>query len=415
MTIPKTLRPLAIRDYRLLFMGAVVSNAGSFMQNVAVQWLVYQQTRSVAWVGLVAFAQFVPLLFASPLSGVLADRHDRRVILLVAQTAQMAASATLAALTMLGLARPGIVLGIVLVLGAGAALHGPAWQATVPHLVPRALLTRAIALNSAQLSLGRVAGPALGGALLATVGPGAVFLVNAASYLAVIAAVWRLRLPALPEQERTPVLAHLRAGVSYAAADPMLRWLLVAVGCISLLAAPLVTLLPVYADEVLGGGPAALGVLTAALGVGSLVGSMLLGQAGDRLRPPALVGGGMGLLGAAMVLIAVGGPTRLVIAGVALTGLLRFGTVAASNSEIQQRVDERYRGRVMSLFLLTFGGAYPVGSLLVGVAAQRWGVAGVTATMGVAMVVAGATVGRALRQTARATAPASGASLTAAA
>lgn len=403
MSLPSALQPLATRDYRLVFLGAVLSNSGTWMQNMAVQWFVYQETGSAAWVGAATFAQFVPLFFAGPLGGVLADRSDRKRLLLWAQSWMMTLSAVLAAVTLAGAATAHLVIALVLALGVGFAFNGPTWQAVVPHLVPSEQLTRAIALNSAQMSTARVVGPAVGGVLIPLIGPGGVFALNAASYVAVLVAIALVHPPPHEPRGAETVGEQLRGGVRYALEHRVLAWLIAAVLVVSLLAAPLMALLPVYAEEVLDAGPETYGILMAAIGAGSLIGALALGQFGDRVPTPRLIGGALVLLGAATALVAVASLAPGAVLGVTLTalavlatGTFRLGAVAASNSRLQARADNAYRGRVLSLFLLCFGGAFPLGALLLGNAADLVGVQPVTVLMGVGTLLGGLLVGNRL-------------------
>jgi len=401
--LPAALEPLATRDYRLVFTGAVLSNSGTWMQNMAVQWFIYQETGSAAWVGAATFAQFVPLFFAGPLGGVLADRRDRKRLLFWAQAWMMALSVVLAAVTLAGAATPELVIGLVLALGIGFAFNGPTWQAVVPHLVPSAQLTRAIALNSAQMSTARIVGPALGGLLVPVIGPGGIFALNAASYVAVLVAIALVNPPAHQPSGSESVTQQLRGGVRYALTHRVLAWLIAAVLVVSLLAAPLMALLPVYAEDVLQAGPETYGILMAAIGGGSLLGALLLGQFGDRLPTARLIGGALVLLGVATALVPVAslapGPTlgvALTALAVLATGTFRLGAVAASNSRLQARADDAYRGRVLSLFLICFGGAFPLGALLLGNAADVVGVQPVTLLMGIGTLLGGLLVGNRL-------------------
>jgi MFS family permease len=393
-----TFQPLANRDYRLAFCGAVLSNTGTWMQNVAVQWLVYQQTGSAAWVGLATFAQFIPLFLAGPVGGVLADRWDRKRLLLGAQSWMMGWSVLLALLTLTGAITAKLVVATVLALGFGFAFHGPTWQSVVPHLVPRAQLTQAIALNSAQMATARILGPAIGGILIPLIGAGGVFVLNALSYVAVLAAVAMLRLPAREPAAQASILGELRGGIRYVRAHRELAWLLGAVLAVSLFAAPLVSLLPVYAEDALGGDARTLGMLMACLGAGSLVGALLLGALADRYRTPALVGGALILLGSATLLVAIAplaGAAAMgaTAAAVMLCGGFRLVAVSASNSRLQMRADDLYRGRVLSLLFLAFGGGFPIGALAAGAAADVVGVQWVTALLGLLTVACGALIG----------------------
>lgn len=392
MRLPHAFRPLSVPAYRLVFAGSGLSNLGTWMHRVAVDWLIYEQTGSLTWVGVVSFAQFAPLAVLGPLGGVLADRVDRRRLLLAAQVFMMLCAGALTAAQLAGVAGPGVLLAISLGLGIGFAVAGPTWQATVPQLVPRPMLTSAIALNSSKRSLSRIAGPAAGGVLLAAVGAGGVFAVNTASYLAVIAALRRLRLAPLPARHHGRVLAELRDGVRYVAASPTMRWLMTAVLLVSFVATPLVTLLPAYAADVLAGDASTLGQLTGSLGTGALLGSILLAQVGDRIPPPALVGGSILALAVTTATVAVAPGVGLVAAAVLGTGLFRLGSIAAVNTRLQALADESYRGRVMGLFMLGFGAAYPLGALLAGAVADVAGAQATTLGMAAATALTGVLV-----------------------
>lgn len=192
------------------------------------------------------------------------------------------------------------------------------------------------------------------------------------------------------------MLAQLRDGVRYAAADHGIRWLVLGVTLVSLLASPLVALLPAYARDVLGGDARTLGVLTGCLGAGSLVGSFLLGQFGDRVTPARLIGGAILGLGLATAGVAIAPGLALTGAAVVFTGLFRLGSMASSNSRLQTRTDDAFRGRVMSLFMLAFAGAYPIGALAAGALAEIWGVQALTLGMALGTAGVGALVWRQL-------------------
>ena len=354
-----------------------------------------------------SFAQFAPLALLGPLGGVLADRFDRVRLLAADQAFMMLVALGLTAAELASVAGPGVLLAASLGLGLGFAVAAPSWQATIPRLVAPEMLTSAIALNSTKMSLARIAGPAAGGLLLAQVGAAGVFAVNALSYSAVLTALWALAklVEAAPSRGgREGVHRQLAEGVRYAAHDPVIRWLLIGVLAVSFVATPLIALLPAYAHDVLGGDASTLGLLTAALGAGALVGSLLLAQLGDRVATPALVGGSIVALAGLTAAVGFAPGLALTAAAVLGTGLCRLGTVAASNTRLQARADDGYRGRVMGLFMLGFGAAYPVGALLVGTLADLWGVQAVTLGMGALTGVAGVTVWR--RLAAHAPAPA---------
>jgi MFS family permease len=362
---------LRYRDYRLMWFGSIVSNVGTWMQIVALSWYVLQLTGSLFWVGAVNFANFAPA-WLSPFAGVLADRVDRRKILLATQSSMMVTSGALAILVATGHGSIWPVLLLTLVAGLAFAADAPARQAFFPSLVPRDKMVNAIALNSAQFSLARVIGPAIAGAMIATVGPAPVFAINAGSFLAVLAALAAVRSPfdARAVRERPP--ARLGEGLTYAWRHPVIRPMLLSISVISLFGAPITALLPGFAREVYGRGPQAFGFLTTAMGTGSVLGAVLLGRAG-RISP-RIIGAGVALSGLAL---AAFGATVIFAVGLGL--ILVFGgaylfTISATNGQIQTASEDAIRGRVVSLFMVAFGGLFPVGSLVAGAVAERLGV-----------------------------------------
>ncbi|HWC33000.1 MAG TPA: MFS transporter, partial [Actinomycetota bacterium] len=289
---------LRFRDYRLLWAGAVISNTGTWMQNVALSWYVFTLTRSAFWVGAVAFASFFPM-WLSPLGGVLADRFDRRRILLATQSVMMIAATALAVLVGTGRATLAPVMGLTLLGGFAFSIDAPTRQAFFPSLVPRDAMVNAIALNSAQFSLARVIGPAIAGTMIAAFGVAPVFWINAVSFLAVLAALTTVRERPRTMEGEAPAQG-LRAGLAYAWRHPVIRVLIASIAVLSVFAGPISALLPVFADEVFRRGPTGLGALAAAMGAGSVLGAIVLGRIG-RVRP-RMVAAGVALAGGALTL-----------------------------------------------------------------------------------------------------------------
>lgn len=372
---------LRYRDYRLFWLGAFASNIGTWMQNIALSWYVLELTGSAFWVGAINFANFIPM-WLSPLGGVMADRMDRKKILLATQSAMMAAAVGLAIVTQAGTRSVLPAFVLTLFTGLAFAVDAPTRNSFFPKLVPPESMVNAIALNSAQFSLARVVGPAVAGALVATVGVVPVFWINAVSFLAVLAALAAIRSPFDRAATAAAPPARLRDGLAYAWRHPLIRTMLASIAILSLFGGPVAALLPVFAREVYGRGPQAFGYLTAALGVGSVIGAMALSRVG-RVRP-SMIGGGMVLSGLSLIAL---GATANFTAGLAM--MLLFGgsylfSISATNSQIQTSVDDLVRGRVVGLFLLAFGGLFPVGSLLAGTVADRVGV-GVTTIGGASL------------------------------
>lgn len=364
------------RDYLRLWLGAFVSNAGTWGQSVAVSWYVFELTDSAFWVGAVNFVSFIPLAMA-PLGGLVADRMNRRRLLMITQLVMMAEAVLLATLTQLDLAPLPVLLVLTFSVGAAFAFTGPAWQAMVPALVPPESMVNAIALNSAQFSMARVVGPAIAGPVVATVGPVPIFWANAVSFAAVL---WALATIRPREQTRGAVgraMADLRAGIRYAFGHRMIRRALGSLSVLTFFGGPVIALLPLYAARVYGHGAGAYGALYAAMALGSVLGALLLGRrgrAGPNAIAGALVASGLALVATATLRTFAGGLASMFAFGAAYL----YG-VSGTNSAIQKTVDDAYRGRVLSLFMVTFGGFFPIGSLLAGAVASAVGPALTTA------------------------------------
>jgi MFS family permease len=361
------------RNFRLLFTGAFLSNVGTWMQAIALSWYVFLLTHSAFWVSFVTFVNFIPTVL-SPIGGVYTDRLDRKRILLCTQSFMMIDAATLATLAWLHHATLFVVMALTFGQGLAFALNGPTWQAFVPSLVPPEAMVNAIALNSAQFSLARVVGPAIAGVVIASYSDGAalVFTLNAVSFLTVLVALLMMRTPRVVLGGRQRVRDLLRTGLAYTWENRRIRAMIAAIAVVSFFAAPAGALLPVFAAKVYGRGAGSYGALAAALGLGSVAGALTLGRLGNRIgrRVVALAAASAG---GSLVLF---GAVRSYGAGLMLMFL--FGAayllvISGTNSDIQLAVDDRLRGRVISVWMLAFGVSYPVGSLLAGVAASVWG------------------------------------------
>lgn len=362
---------LRYRNYRLVWTGAILSNTGTWMQNVALGWHVLLLTRSAFWVSFVTFVNVIPTVI-SPIAGVFTDRMDRRRILLWAQGFMMANAVALAVLAWLDLATLPAVLLLTFGQGIGFAMNVPAWISFLPSLVPPSALVNAVALNSAQFNLARVVGPAVAGGLIVASGAPLVFTINAVSFVTVLVALWMIHPEARPARDDRTIRAQLMGGIAYAWRHREVRTMIAAIGALSLFAAPATALLPIFASDVFGRGAAGFGLLGASLGVGSVLGALALGRVGNRVTVGAM-GGAMVGVAAVLVLFAA---IEVYAAGVVLLALFGAGflfVVAGTNSGIMLRTEEGIRGRVMSLWTLAFGAAFPLGTLVAGVAADAWG------------------------------------------
>lgn len=380
---------LRYRSFRLVSIGALFSNIGTWMQATALSWYVLELTHSAFWVSFVTFANFFPTVI-SPVGGAVTDRFDRRRILFATQTFMMVDAAVLAVLAWTSHATLAAVLALTFLQGLAFAFNGPTWMAFVPSLVPPEALVNAVALNSAQFSLARVIGPAMAAPLLATVGASFVFGLNALSFVAVLIALMLVRGTAAPRSTGRSVRELLVGGLSYTWRNRRIRMMIEAVAVSSFFAAPVSALLPLYADRVYGRGAGAFGTLAAAMGLGSVIGALGVGRLGNRISPTRIA---WSLLVVAIVM-AVFAIVASYPAGVGVMvayGATYLFTVAATNGDIQVQVDERMRGRVLSLYLLVFGAGYPVGSLIAGALAESVGLR--ATTLGGAAVCAAWAVG----------------------
>ncbi len=368
------LRALRWRNFRLYFIGQAFSLTGTWMQRVALGWLVYRLTDSETMLGLVSFAGRIPNILVLPFSGVLADRVNRHAVMMVARGFAMLQAATLAVLVLTGVVRIWHIIVLSLVMGTIFAMDAPSRQAFIYQVVgSKRDLSNAVALHSAVFNLARLVGPALAGLLVALAGEGPVFLVNAASYLAVLAALAMVRVEPPPKTRRRKTLHQLREGLSYASRTPPVRAILLLLLATSLLAFPYLVLMPAFARGVLGGDSRTLGWLMGSIGAGALVGAAFISSRRDNLFlwhqiPVSGLALGLGVAGFTL--------SRSVPLSCALLVLPGFGLMtlmSSCNTVLQTLVPERARGRVMSLYYISFLGMMPFGSLIMGSLAEHFG------------------------------------------
>ena len=364
------------RNYRLFWYGQIVSLVGTWMQSVSQPWLVLLLGGSPLQLGSVLALQFAPAMVLAPLGGVLADRVDKRKVLMVAQVGAMGQAIVLFALTVTGVVEIWHVMVLATVLGVVSAVEMPVRQSFAAELVPRRDLVNAIALNSASFNLARVIGPAVAGLALAFYGPAFNFGINAVSYLAVLLGLWRMNPDALHRPERPShfesVRNSLAEGLRYARRTPTVLWPLVLLFGMATFAMNFQTLLPLFARDTLGFGADGYGALFATMGAGSLIGSLSLAFAGSR-RPMLglMLGGGVGFI---LFEIALGVTRAPMVAYplILLIGLSSMIMVNTINVTVQNSVPNELRGRVMSLYVTVFAGSAPIGGFFAGAIAEVW-------------------------------------------
>ena len=368
-------RSLRHRNYRLFFIGQGISLIGTWMQQIAVTWLVYRLTGSAMLLGVVGFATSIPMFLLSSFAGVLADRFDKRRMLLATQSVAMLQAAVLAILTLAHAISVVHIIPLAALLGLSNAFDMPTRQAFLVQMIEeKADLGNAIALNSSMVNGARLIGPSIAGILIATLGEGPCFLLNAMSYLAVLASLLAMRLPPFERAQRMEsVLRGWKEGVRYVAASPRIAAILLLLALVSMMGMPYTVLLPVFARDILGGGPHTLGFLAGSTGVGALAGALLLAsRKGTAGLERWIAGAGMifaaGLCGFSF--------SRALPLSMLMLGFTGFGMMvglASSNTILQTLTDDDKRGRVMSLYATAFLGMTPFGALLAGSMGSRFG------------------------------------------
>jgi MFS family permease len=409
-------RALGHRNFRLFFAGAFLSNAGTWMQTVAQSWLVLQLTDSGTWLGVDTFIATAPGLVLTLVGGVIADKVDRKRLLIYTQ-----AGAGLSALALGGLVWAGairwegaarrpsdvwMVLALSFVTGCCWALSGPAYQAITVDLVEREDLANAIALNSSQFQLARVAGPTLAALTIRTLGMAGCFFANGLSYVAIVAALGRVkfrRRSAAPPAEpaaggkaagvRRSMWNDLAEGFRYVRGRPRVGAVLLCSTAVCLFGAPYLVLLPLFARNVYGWEEAGLSLLMGTAGAGALVGALGLAYLGDLRRKGLVLLGCMLSAGTCITGLASVTSPRAALPLLFATGMTMVTFFALGNTLVQQLVTDEMRGRVMSMWILTFIGTMPVGSFLSGAAADRFGPRPTLAACGLVVLAFGLAAG----------------------
>jgi MFS family permease len=367
-------RALRHRNYRLFFIGQGTSLIGTWITRVATSWLVYRLTGSAWLLGIVGFAGQIPTFVIAPFAGVAVDRWNRHRVLVWTQVFSMLQSGGLAYFALRGTIRVWHVIVLVAIQGVINAFDTPARQAFVVEMVEkREDLPNAIALNSSLVNLARLVGPSIAGILIAAFGEGCCFAIDAVSYIAVIASLVMMNVAVKPRKVPRHALVELREGFRYAASHVAIRAALMLLAFVSLVGAPYIVLLPIFAKEILHGGAHTLGILTGATGVGAIAGALWLASrrdSPDLERVITLAGTTFGLGLVAFSLSAKLALSLVLLVGVGAGMMI---TMAAVNTRIQTLVEEDKRGRVMSFFTMAFFGMAPFGALAAGALAAKVG------------------------------------------
>ena len=369
------LRALESRNYRLFFAGQAISLVGTWMTQIATVWLVYDLTNSALWLGVVGFSSQIPSFLISPFGGILVDRWNRHRILITTQILSMIQSLALAALALSGVIQIWHIILLSLFQGLITAVDSPARQAFVPEIIERKEnLGNAIALNSSVFNGARLVGPAIAGLLIASVGTGVCFLIDGLSYIAVISGLLAMKLkPRKIVKQTTNVWQRLIEGFSYAFGFPPIRAILLLLALFSFMGMPYTILIPIFAKDILQGSAETLGFLMTAVGVGALVGGVYLSSRSSVIGLGKIIALAPAIFGTGLVIFS---QSRILWLSLFMMFLVGFGgilQIASSNTILQTIVEDDKRGRLMSLYTMSFLGILPFGNLASGALADKIG------------------------------------------
>ena len=380
--------PLRVRQFRSLWTSSVFSNVGSFFQVTAGSWLMWEMTASPAWVGWMAASRSLPLLVLALPAGVLADRLSRIRVLIASHVLMALVALAMALAAVLDMLTPATLLAFGIVLGAGGAVNAPSWHSLVPDLVPRAMVTSAVALNSVSFNAARAVGPALAGIVVATLGAGAAFGVNAASYLGMTVSLIVVggRVHA-QSADHSSVVRSIVAGLRFAGHTRQFRRLLILGALFALGSAVLQAMLPVRTEE-LGESVGTYGLLLGVIGVGAAVGGVSVRKV-TRLLGRHAISSTIVMYGVSAVLTGLAPTTALTVPPLLISGACWVWTIATLNATVQLMAPDWVRGRAVSLWLLAYAGVVPIGSVLAGMIAEEIGAGTTLMVLSAATIVLG--------------------------
>lgn len=374
-TIKQVLRSLRHRNYRLFFGGQGISLVGTWMQQIALGWLVYRLTDSAFLLGLVGFAGQIPTFLLASFAGVLADRYDKHKIIIITQTLAMVQASILAVLTLTNTIQIWHIISLSVFVGIVNAFDMPTRQSFVIDLVDdKSDLPNAIALNSSMFNTARLVGPTIAGILISLLGEGLCFLLNAISYIAVIIALFMMHIiPKVETINKERVLQGLKEGIKYAYNFKPIKILLLFLGLVSLTGGPYTVLMPIFARDILKGNANTLGFLFGAVGIGALIGAIYLASRKSVLGLGKWIAISSIVFALGLILFSFSQNFILSIILMLFTGFGMMIQMASTNTLLQTLVDDDKRGRVMSLYVMAFMGTAPIGSLIAGTLASKFG------------------------------------------
>ncbi|MCX5749050.1 MAG: MFS transporter [Candidatus Saganbacteria bacterium] len=384
-------RALKNRNYRLFFAGQSISLIGTWMQAVAVGWLAYRMTNSAFVLGAVAFSSQIPAFIIAPFAGVMVDRWDKQKVLIITQTISLFQALALASLVLSGRIEVWHLYLLGAVLGLVNSIDMPARQSFVVKMVKREDLGNAIALNSSMVNSARLIGPAVAGVLIAMFGEGYCFLINAVSYVAVIISLMMMKITATEEKRvAKPFFREFKDGLSYAYHNEAIRDIILLISMVSLAGMSYAILMPIFAKNILHGGPQTLGFLMSGAGMGALAGGLFLASRKSVVGLNKLMNFGTALFGAGLILFSL---SKIYILSLILMPVVGFGMltqIAGSNTVLQTIVSDNKRGRIMSLYSMAFLGMAPFGSIIAGTLAHNLGAPTAVMINGIMCLIASA-------------------------
>jgi MFS family permease len=384
-----TFAALHTPNYRRYFAGQAVSLVGTWMQTVAQGWLVLELTGSGTALGLVAAAQFLPLLLLAPYGGLLADRMDKRRLLIATQSALGLMALLLGVLVVSGAVELWMVVALAFGLGISTAIDNPARQAFAQEMVGPARVRNAVTLNSILVNAARAVGPGIAGLLIAVAGTGVCFLVNAVSYAAVLAALMSMDVEDLePSPRAERARGQVREGIAYVARTPDLVVPLIMLALVGTLTYEFSVVLPLLARVTFDGGPGTYGLLTAAMGAGAIAGGLVVaGRGATGLRPLTAAAA---MFGTAVLVTAAAPTAAVAAAALVVVGATSIAFLSTGNTTLQLAADPRFRGRVMALWAVAFLGSTPLGAPIIGAVSEAVSPRGGLVVGGVACLTAAA-------------------------
>jgi len=378
---------LQVKYFRIYWLGMFVSLIGTWIQTVAQSWLVFELTNSAFLLGLVGFLSSIPIFILSLFGGVLADRVNKRNILIFTQVTFMFLAFLLAILTQFKLITPLQIMFIALFNGIVMAFDAPARQSIVVELVGKKHLFNAIALNSVAFNSSRIIGPAIAGVLVSLIGMSGCFYLNGVSFLAVIIALFCIRLGIGKARNNNSALKDLKEGLIFVSRRPLILALVSMVAAMSLFGISYVILMPVFVNHVLQAGVKGLGILMSSAGLGALIGALILARLGDFKYKGRLLIGSAFLFSFALIFFSLSKNYALSVFALIFIGCSSVIPIALINTLLQINVPDEFRGRVMSLFMITFAGIMPFGNLISGGLAQSLGVSAALFSCGLICLV----------------------------